>query len=84
MHSYTLQTHRPSGEVYLLEYDEQNTIVAAVPNVNADLAETLHAIESGDMPGTLDEEWHENAAWAQQQRWGYPLDADDVAALGRE
>ena len=80
MHSYTLQQHQPSGETYLLEYDERNEIVAAVPNVNADLAEVQRDIESGAMPATLDQEWHDNAEWARAQRWGYPLTLAELSA----
>ena len=78
MHSYTLQRVQPSGDLFLLEYDEQDEIVAVIPNVNADALELLHDIESGNMPSTLDLEWHDNAEWAQEQRWGFPLTAADL------
>ena len=82
-HTYTIQRHQPSGELYMLEYDEANEIVAAIPNVNAldsaeSIREMLDEIERGDVPATLDQEWHDNAEWARAQHWGYPLTAADV------
>ncbi len=78
MHSFTLQRVQPSGELFLLEYDERNEIVAAIPDVNSDLRETLRDIELGNMPSTLDAEWYDNAEWARAQRWGFPLTETDL------
>ncbi len=84
--TYTLQQCQPSDETYLLEWDEQDQIVAAVPNVNLtreELRELAEAIDNGDEIDEIDGvEFRENAAWARAQRWGYPLTAAYFADEG--
>lgn len=80
MHTFTLQAHQSSGDIFLLEYDGEDRIVAACPNVNMsreELRGVLADIEANDVP-TLDAEFYDNAEWARAQRWGYPLTAEDL------
>lgn len=68
----TVQRHIPSGEAYVLEYNDSNEIIGV-----------RGPLYYGDMPAMFQllgrvEVQSKGAEWARHQVWGFPLDPKDL------
>jgi hypothetical protein len=92
---FGFQCQAQSGDLWLVEYGDDCTVVAAV---SADVLamplyppedwrlgtlfecrDELYIMDHLDQVSSLVEHWGYNAAWAQTQQWNPPLTREDLA-----